>query len=132
MSTHRYPESHVFYRNLTRQYPRIVRGEGCYLYDDQGRRYLDGSGGAYVVNVGHGVGEIAEAMACQAGTLAYVSGTAFTHDAVEEFATELARLSPGDLDLVYPLSSGSEAVEAGLKLARQYWVDTGRAGKHKV
>jgi adenosylmethionine-8-amino-7-oxononanoate aminotransferase len=132
MSRHRYPESHVFYRKLTRHYPRIVRGEGCYLYDDQGRRYLDGSGGAYVVNVGHGVSEIADALACQAGTVAYVSGTTFTHDAVEEFAAEIARLSPGDLDLVYPLGSGSEAVEAGLKLARQYWVECGRSEKHKV
>jgi adenosylmethionine-8-amino-7-oxononanoate aminotransferase len=132
MTRHRYPDSSVFYRKLTRDYPRIVRGEGCYLYDDQGRRYLDGSGGAYVVNVGHGVSEIAEAIACQAATVAYVSGTAFTHDAVEEFAAELARLSPGDLDLVYPLGSGSEAVEAGLKLARQYWVEAGRPAKHKV
>ena len=132
MTSHRYPESHVFYRKLSRQYPRIVRGDGCYLYDDQGRRYLDGSGGAYVVNVGHGVSEIAEALACQAGTLAYVTGTAFTHDAVEELATEIARLCPGDLELVYPLASGSEAVEAGLKLARQYWVESGRAEKHKV
>jgi len=132
MNSHRYPDSHVFYRKLARGYPRIVRGDGCYLYDDQGRRYLDGSGGAYVVNVGHGVGEIAEALACQAGTLAYVSGTAFTHDAVEELATEIARLSPGDLDTVYPLASGSEAVEAGLKLARQYWVESGRPQKHKV
>jgi adenosylmethionine-8-amino-7-oxononanoate aminotransferase len=132
MSIHRYPDSHVFYRKLARGYPRIVRGDGCYLYDDQGGRYLDGSGGAYVVNVGHGVGEIAEALACQAGTLAYVSGTAFTHDAVEELAAEIARLSPGDLDIVYPLASGSEAVEAGLKLARQFWVESGRPQKHKV
>jgi adenosylmethionine-8-amino-7-oxononanoate aminotransferase len=132
MSRCRFPESHVFYRKLTRDYPRIVRGEGCYLYDDQGRRYLDGSGGAYVVNVGHGVSEIAEAIACQAAAIAYVSGTAFTHDAVEEFAAELARLSPGDLDLVYPLGSGSEAVEAALKIARQYWVEADRPGKHKV
>jgi len=132
MSGYRYPESSVFYRKLTREYPRIVRGSGCYLFDDQGRRYLDGSGGAYVVNVGHGVSEIADALACQAGTIAYVSGTAFTHDAVEELAAEIARLSPGDLDLVYPLGSGSEAVEAGLKLARQYWVESGRSGKHKV
>jgi adenosylmethionine-8-amino-7-oxononanoate aminotransferase len=132
MSSQRYPESSVFYRKLTRRYPRIVRGEGCYLYDDQGRRYLDGCGGAYVVNVGHGVGEIAEALACQAVTLAYVSGTTFTHDSVEELAAELAALSPGDLDLVYPLGSGSEAVEAGLKLARQYWVEAGRPQKHKV
>lgn len=130
--SHSYPASHVFYRKLKREYPRIVRGEGCYLYDDQGRRYLDGSGGAYVVNVGHGVSEIAEALACQAGQMAYVSGTTFTHDAVEEFAAEIARLSPGDLDLVYPLASGSEAVEAALKLARQYWVESEHREKHRV
>jgi adenosylmethionine-8-amino-7-oxononanoate aminotransferase len=132
MSDHRYPHSNVLYRKLMRGYPRIVRGEDCYLYDDAGRRYLDGCGGAYVVNVGHGVSEIAEAMACQAGTLAYVSGTTFTHDAVEQFAGEIAQRSPGDLDFVYPLASGSEAVEAGLKLARQYWVESGRPAKHKI
>ena len=129
---HKYPSSHVFYRKLTREYPRIVRGDGCYLYDDRGRRYLDGSGGAYVANVGHGVSEIAEALACQAGRVAYVSGTTFTNDAVEELAAEVAQLSPGDLDVVYPLASGSEAVEAALKLARQYWVESGRSEKHKV
>lgn len=130
--SHRYPSSHVFYRKLKREYPRIVRGEGCYLYDEQGRRYLDGSGGAYVVNIGHGVGEIAEALACQAGRLAYVSGSVFTHDPVEELAAEVARLSPGDLETVYPLASGSEAVEAALKLARQYWVEMDRPAKDKV
>jgi adenosylmethionine-8-amino-7-oxononanoate aminotransferase len=130
--THRYPSSNVFYRKLAREYPRIVRGDGCYLYDDHGRRYLDASGGAYVVNLGHGVSEIAEALACQAGWLAYVSGSVFTHDAVEEFATEIARLSPGDLDTVYPLASGSEAVEAALKLARQYWVESNRPSKRRV
>jgi adenosylmethionine-8-amino-7-oxononanoate aminotransferase len=130
--TNSYPSSHVFYRRLTRDYPRIVRGDGCYLYDDRGRRYLDGAGGAYVVNLGHGVSEVADALACQAARLAYVSGTSFTHDAVEELAGEIARLSPGDLDTVYPLGSGSEAVEAALKLARQYWVESGRPEKHKV
>src|SRR6476660_6398264 len=132
MSDHRYPQSHVLYRKLTRDYPRIVRGDGCYLYDERGRRYLDGCGGAYVVNVGHGVSEIADALACQARTLAYVSGSTFTHDAVEEFAAEIARRSPGDLDLVYPLASGSEAVEAALKLARQYWVETGEPARRKI
>jgi adenosylmethionine-8-amino-7-oxononanoate aminotransferase len=126
------PSSHVFYRKLTRPFPRIVRGEGCYVYDDAGRRYLDGSGGAFVANLGHGVGEIAEALAAQARRLGYVSGAAFTHDSVEELAAEIARLSPGDLDLVYPLSSGSEAVEAALKVARQYWVEAGRPGKHRL
>ncbi len=128
----RYPSSHVLYRKLTRDYPRIVRGEGCYLFADDGRRYLDGSGGAYVVNVGHGVREIADALARQASRVAYVNGTTFTHDAVEEFAGELAALCPGDLELVYPLASGSEAVEAALKLARQYWSELGRGSKHRV
>jgi adenosylmethionine-8-amino-7-oxononanoate aminotransferase len=127
-----YPSSHVLYRKLTRDYPRIVRGEGCYLIADDGRRYLDGSGGAYVVNVGHGIREIADALATQASRIAYVNGTVFTHDAVEEFARELAALCPGDLDLVYPLASGSEAVEAAIKLARQYWFELGRGSKHRV
>jgi adenosylmethionine-8-amino-7-oxononanoate aminotransferase len=132
MTDHSHSESHVFYRKLGRRYPRIVRAEGCYLYDAEGKRYLDGSGGAYVVNVGHGVSEIADALACQAATVAYVNGTVFTNDAVEELAEEIARLSPGDLQLVYPLASGSEAVEAALKLARQYWVEADRPSKQKV
>ncbi|MGH7498595.1 MAG: aspartate aminotransferase family protein [Gemmatimonadales bacterium] len=124
--------SHVLYRKLTRDYPRIVRGEGCYLYDSDGRRYLDGSAGAFVANLGHGVGEIADAIGAQARRVGYVNGTMFTHDPVEELAAEIAALSPGDLDLVYPLGSGSEAVEAALKLARQYWVEMGRPAKHKI
>jgi hypothetical protein len=93
---------------------------------------LDAVGGAFVVNVGHGVREIAHAVAQQAERLAYVSGMAFTHDPVEEFAAEIARRSPGDLELVYPLTSGSEAVEAALKLARQYWVETDQPAKRKI
>ena len=124
--------SHVFYRKLGRAYPRIVRGEGCRLYDDAGRGYLDGVGGAFVASLGHGVHEVAGAIAAQAETLAYVNGTVFTHDPVETFAAELAALCPGDLELVYPLGSGSEAVEAALKLARQYWVEAGRAEKRTV
>ncbi len=126
------PGSHVFYRKLTRRYPRIVRGEGCYLYDADGRRYLDACGGAFVANLGHGVTAIADAIAAQASRLGYVSGMTFTHDPVEELAAELARLAPGDLELVYPLCSGSEAIEASLKLARQYWVESGRSEKRKL
>ena len=124
--------SHVFHRKLTRTYPRIVRGEGCWLYDAEGRSYLDAVGGAFAVNVGHGVREIAEAVGRQAERLAYVNGTAFTSDPVEEFAAEIARRSPGDLDLVYPLASGSEAVEAALKLARQFWVEVGQPDRRKI
>jgi adenosylmethionine-8-amino-7-oxononanoate aminotransferase len=124
--------SAVFYRRLNRRYPPIVRGDGCYLFDAAGRRYLDGVGGAFVANLGHGTADLAAAVASQAARLSYVNGTAFTHDAVEEFAAELAARSPGDLELVYPLCSGSEAVEAALKLARQYWVESGRPAKRKI
>ncbi|MDB4909729.1 MAG: adenosylmethionine-8-amino-7-oxononanoate aminotransferase [Gemmatimonadetes bacterium] len=109
-----------------------MRGEGCYLWDDQGQRYLDGSGGAFVANIGHGVREIADAIAAQAARIAYLSGAAFTSPPVEALATELAALTPGDLNHIYFLSSGSEAVEAALKLARQYWVESGRPEKQDI
>ncbi|MEP7065806.1 MAG: aspartate aminotransferase family protein [Gemmatimonadota bacterium] len=109
-----------------------MRGEGCYLWDDQGQRYLDGSGGAFVANIGHGVREIASAIAEQASRIAYVSGAAFTTQPAEVLAAELAALTPGDLDHIYFLSSGSEAVEAALKLARQYWVESGRPEKQDI
>ena len=109
-----------------------MRGEGCYLWDEHGHRYLDGCGGAFVANIGHGVREIATAMAEQASRIAYVNGTAFTSEPVEALASELAALVPGDLDHIYFLSSGSEAVEAALKLARQYWVESGRPEKQDI
>jgi adenosylmethionine-8-amino-7-oxononanoate aminotransferase len=127
-----YPDSHVFYRKLSRTHPLIVRGEGCYLYDEDGKRYLDACGGAFVANIGHGVQAIGEAMAAQAGRIGYLNGTAFTHRPVEELASEIARRTPGDLNYAYFLSSGSEAVEAALKLARQYWAELGKPGKHKI
>lgn len=127
-----YPDSHVFYRRLRRDYPRIVRGSGCWLEDAAGKRYLDACGGAFVANIGHGVAEIGDAMAAQAARVAYVNGTTFTHEPAETLAAMIAARSPGDLELVYFLGSGSEAVEAALKLARQYWVERGRSAKHKV
>src|SRR2546428_11368376 len=132
MTAYRYPESHVFYRKLGRAFPRIVRGEGCWLIDEHGKRYLDAVGGAYVANLGHSNAEIADAMTHQARQFGYLSATAFTHAPVEELAAELAATLPGDLDKLYFLSSGSEAVEAAPKLARQYWVESGKPGKHKI
>ncbi|MCX5794560.1 MAG: aminotransferase class III-fold pyridoxal phosphate-dependent enzyme [Elusimicrobia bacterium] len=128
----RYPHSPVFYRNLRRPMPCIVRGEGCYLYDEAGKRYLDASGGAFVANIGHGVEELSRALFEQGSKVAYVNGTAFTSEPVEELAAELATLSPAGMDKAYFLSSGSEAVEAALKLARQHWVEMGLHAKHKV
>ena len=132
MGPFQYPDSHVFYRKLTRRFPLITHGEGCWLVDADGNRYLDGSGGAFVANLGHGVAEIGQAMAAQAAKIAYVNGTAFTTEPVETLAAELAELLPGDLDKLYFLGSGSEAVEAALKLARQYWVEVNRPAKHKI
>jgi len=129
---HHYPDSHVFYRKLGHEYPKIVRGEGCWLIDERGKRYLDAVGGAYVANLGHANPEIADAMARQARQFGYLSGTMFTHGPVEELAAELADTLPGDLSKVYFLSSGSEAVEAALKLARQYWVERGRPSKQRI
>ena len=127
-----YPETSVFFRKLRWEYPRITHGKGTWLYDDAGNAYLDACGGAFVSNLGHGVAEIGEAMAAQAGRLAYVSGMTLTHTAVEEFSAELAALAPGDLEKVYPLSSGSDAVEAALKLARQYFTEVGLPAKQKI
>ncbi|MBI4425482.1 MAG: aspartate aminotransferase family protein [Elusimicrobia bacterium] len=128
----RYPDSPVFYRKLTRSFPTIVRGEGCWLVDDTGKRYLDASGGAFVANVGHGVQELADAIGAQAARVAYVNGTAFTTPAAEELAAELVKLGPRGLDKYYFLGSGSEAVEAALKLARQYWAERGKPRKTKL
>jgi len=115
--------SHVFYRKLNRHLPLIVRGEGVYLYDDSGKRYLDACGGAMVASVGHGVREIADAIGEQAATIGYVNGTMFTNGPVERLADMLVRVSPPGIERAYFLSSGSEAVEAALKLARQYHVE---------
>jgi len=128
----RYPATSTFFRKLRWDYPRITHGKGAWLYDDSGKTYLDACGGAFVSNLGHGVAEIGQAMATQAAKLGYVSGMTLSNDAVEEFSAELAALAPGDLDKVYPLSSGSDAVEAALKLARQYWSELGKATKQRI
>jgi adenosylmethionine-8-amino-7-oxononanoate aminotransferase len=132
MSERRYPAGNVFYRKLSKAYPLVVRGEGCWLWDDDGRRYLDACGGAFVANLGHGLTIVGDAMAEQARRIAYVNGTAFTHEASEAFAAELTGRLPRELRRVYPLGSGSEAVEAALKCTRQYWSEMGRPSKHRL
>lgn len=129
---HAYPQGHLFYRKLTKPFPQIVRGEGCWLEDETGKRYLDASSGAFVASLGHGNAVIARAMQEQAARVAYVNGTMFTSAPAEELAAELARTLPGDLSHLYFLSSGSEAVEAALKLARQYWTESGHPEKRRI
>ncbi len=132
MSDDAAPRRHEIPRDFARRYLLAERAEGVYIYDDEGRRYLDASAGSSaVVSIGHGVKEIADAMAAQAATLAYVSGHVFTHRPVQELAALLAEIAPGDLDRVWFVSGGSEATENAVKLARQYQMEAGRrAGQH--
>jgi adenosylmethionine-8-amino-7-oxononanoate aminotransferase len=124
--------SHVFHRVLDRTLPEIARGDGALLWDTAGRRYIDASGGAIVVNVGHGRTEIAEAMARQAGQAAYVHGTQFTSGVLEEYARRLAVHVPGDCTQLYLVSGGSEANETAVKMARSYHLACGSPLRHKV
>lgn len=124
--------SHVFHRVLTRELPRAVRAKGVWVEDADGRRYLDGAGGAIVVNVGHGDRELLDAMAEQAGCVQYVHGTMFTTEALEAYADDLAPLLPMDEPRIYPVSGGSEAVETALKLARAYHLARGEASRTVV
>jgi len=130
--TYAYPDSPVFYRKLAHEYPKIVRGDGCWLIDERGKRYLDAVGGAYVANLGHSNPEIADSVAEQCRQFGYLSGTMFTHGPVEELAAEIEATLPGDLSKLYFLCSGSEAVEAALKLARQYWIERGKPSKNRI
>jgi adenosylmethionine-8-amino-7-oxononanoate aminotransferase len=122
----------TFYRDLRREYPVVDRGEGIHLWDTAGRRYIDGAGGMYVVNVGHGVPEIVEAMAAQARKVCFAHVAQFTSEAQIELSNRLAALAPPGFGRVWLVSGGSEATESALKLARQYHVERGNTGKHKV
>ena len=123
---------HVFYRNSKKFYPTADRGEGIYIYDTNGKQYIDGSGGAAVVCVGHGVKEITEAMVRQAEKISFAHGSQFASRASKDLAARLVKLAPRGLNKVYFLSGGSEAVETSVKLARQYQVERGKPEKYKV
>jgi adenosylmethionine-8-amino-7-oxononanoate aminotransferase len=118
--------SHVFYRRMNHVHPLIVRGEGVILWDAEGRCYIDACSGAVVVNVGHGVAQIVQAMAEQAAKVAYIHATAFTAEPVETYSQQLAELVPIPDPRFYYLTSGSEATEAAIKFARQLHVASGR------
>ncbi|MCB2228695.1 MAG: aspartate aminotransferase family protein [Desulfarculaceae bacterium] len=111
--------SSVFPRRLGEPLPMAVSGEGVWLFDADGKRYLDASGGAVVVNLGHAREEIVRAVAEQMGKLSYAHPTMFTSVPVEDLATALSAHTPGDLNRFYFMTSGSEANETAIKLARQ-------------
>src|ERR1022692_658015 len=112
--------------------PIIVSGEGCYVYDADGKRYLDGLSALYCVNAGHGRPEFAEAAATQMRELDFFTTWSYAHPRAIELATRIAALAPGELNRVFFTSGGSEAVESALKLSRQYFKIMGKPNKHKV
>jgi adenosylmethionine-8-amino-7-oxononanoate aminotransferase len=112
--------------------PMIVRGDGAYIYDDKGRRYLDGLAGLFVVQAGHGRQELAQAAAKQATELAFFPLWSYAHPEAVKLAERLAGHAPGDLNRVFFTSGGGEAVESAWKLAKQYFKLTGKPTKHKV
>jgi len=124
--------SHVFPRVGAAPLPTAVSAEGVWITDSDGKRYLDGSGGAIVVNIGHGDAEVVEAMREQAARVSYVHGTAFTTEALERYASDLAPLLPIDDPFVYPVSGGSEAVETAFKMARAFHIANGEDTRHKI
>ncbi len=109
-----------------------VRGEGAWVEDAAGNRYLDAAGGAIAVSVGHGDARVAAAMQRQAAELAYVHASAFTTEAVETYAAELAPVVPVDDPYVFPVSGGAEAVETAFKLARAYHLARGDDTRHTI
>jgi adenosylmethionine-8-amino-7-oxononanoate aminotransferase len=129
------PTTPLFSRNLRKQYPIAVRGEGCWIFDAAGRRYLDASGQAAVVSVGHGVQEIGRTMAAQSSQIAFAHTTQFHSDPAEKLAARVLALAPGNFQnggRVYFTSGGSEATETAIKLARQYFLESKQPGRYRI
>ncbi|MCW2570065.1 MAG: hypothetical protein JWO88_123 [Frankiales bacterium] len=112
--------------------PIIVKGDGAYIWDSNGKKYLDGLSGLFVVQAGHGRVELAQAGAAQAAELAYFPIWSYAHPQAIQLAERLASLAPGDLNRVFFTTGGGEAVETAWKLAKQYFKLTGKPMKHKV
>ena len=121
----------LFHRVRKDRWLRVARGEGCWLYGDDGRAWLDACAGVHVVSIGHGVPEIAEAMQAQARKVAFTYSR-FLTDPQIDLADRIAAMTPGDLNRVFFVSGGSEATESAMKIARKYHLETGNPGKHKI
>ena len=126
--------SAVFPRNFNKSLPIAARGEGCWIIEETGRRYLDASGQAAVVSIGHGVGEIGRAMAEQASQIAFAHTTQFHSASAEKLAARLLALAPHNFrgGCVHFTSGGSEATETAIKLARQFHLESGQPERYRV
>jgi adenosylmethionine-8-amino-7-oxononanoate aminotransferase len=122
----------VFHRNLRKEFPVIDRGEGLYLYDDQGNRFLDFGSGIGVVNIGYDIPSVIEAMHAQALKTPFVYSAPFASEPVMRLAKRVIEMAPESMSRVFFVSGGSEAVEAAIKLARQYHVERGHTGKFRI
>ena len=125
----------LFSRNLRKQYPIAVRGAGCWIFDANGRRYLDASGQAAVVSIGHGVEEIGRAMATQSAQIAFAHTTQFHSEPAEKLAARVLALAPRNFQnggRVYFTSGGSEATETAMKLARQYFLESKQPTRYRI
>lgn len=117
---------------LGESYPEISHGDGIYLYDTAGRRYLDGSSGAVSACIGHGVKDVIDAMEKQASQVSFVYRSQFTSRAAEQLAEKLSDLAPGGSHYTFFVNSGSEATETAMKMAFQHWQEQGRKGKTRI
>lgn len=117
---------------LDGDYPVIAYGKGCFLYDTDGKKYLDGSSGAVTANIGHGVKEIIDAMIAQAQKVSFVYRSQFTSHAAEKLAETIASCTKGGLNWSFFVNSGSEATETAMKIAIQYWQEKGFPEKTKI
>jgi adenosylmethionine-8-amino-7-oxononanoate aminotransferase len=130
------PNVYAVHRSWDRKYPVIVRAEGIYLYDSQGRRYIDGSGGSSVVtSIGHGVREVTQTMQAQANAFSFYPAHAFTNQPYLDLCEQIVHLAPGsmrDNSRVWLACTGTDANDDAVRLARQYWVERGQASKYQV
>ena len=125
----------LFPRSFRKEYPRALRGEGCFLFTAEGKQYLDAAGGAAVVTIGHGVEAIGRAMAAQAQQLAYVHSSQFSNVPAEHLALKLLDMAPPSFAAsgrVYFTSGGSEATETAIKLCRQYHLESGQPRRTRI
>jgi adenosylmethionine-8-amino-7-oxononanoate aminotransferase len=125
-------EDHVFNRAPARTLPLIQRGEGIYLIDSAGKKYIDGSSGALISNVGHATSEVIESIVDQMRKVEFVHGTHFTSESIRKLAGEITKMAAESLSRVYFVSGGSEAVETAMKMARGYHVIRGNVQKYKI
>jgi len=125
-------KSHVLKSFMNRVYPTIVRAEGIYLYDDQGKRYIDSSGGPIMCNLGHGLDEMADVLRDQAKKVDYVYRSDFTSQPLEDATAKICEATGWAMDKVFMVSGGSEATESAVKLARKYHIDRGVSSKYKI